>query len=159
MQKHIAYHLERFALFALHSINDPSDDEQGQSGRSSDTKQANPRKMGRQGSILADFDSSPLQIFEDFDADTLVEKEVRSVTFQKIRDQTAILSELDLHQRVISWLAMHESETEPERPSWLTRGNRRRPPAVYNSGNYDYTPPPAPTKPHFTDLPFSRDTL
>lgn len=182
MHKHVTYHLERLALFALPGIDEEGDEDEDRSERSSDSKQAIPQKRGRQASLIVDFGGQDkLGLSEDYGEGERVFDDDPIPTgpgLQEIRDEPSFeLSNPTLEHYVEDWLRRQAETAErslstpswylqaadPQQSEWAddesdevgsvedkARSLHLEP---YNPGS----PPPAPTREWFPDLPFPRD--
>ncbi|KAF2176831.1 hypothetical protein K469DRAFT_721915 [Zopfia rhizophila CBS 207.26] len=143
MQKHIAYHLERIALFALPTIEDIEDD-QDDADRSSDSNQVIQHR-GRQSSVLKDFawenDSSLLSIFRH--PPTVADRSSTPLTLEAIRVGASPDGPLrpesnqnrcDVH----SWLstAHGEIDTKPDIPTEYSEFSNRPPEEMSPDGHH-----------------------
>lgn len=90
MQKHIAFHLERLALYALPKAADLEEEDETLSGHESDSFQG--QRLGRKNSIELDFSSDEMEAFSN----TSGHDELQSVPSSS--QNWAILESADSHQ-------------------------------------------------------------
>lgn len=104
MQKHIIFHLERFALLALPPLIGDGSDEEDSSGRPSDSHEV--QHHGRQSSVLGDFDDADERSFADicYRANTQGYGHDQSLTKKSLHQIPTFNSDVSSSSMIWAWL-------------------------------------------------------